>query len=312
MSRKFFAAALCAVFALIMAPQPARARVHMVAVFQLRSSNALKAKAAALTRQLVARISAQDGFEARLIRSKGAAGDAAANAGAEDYVTGVLVDAGGTLHVELADHRVSDDSRAGTVSFDLDRGALPESVDLTTLFANVKSAPTPAPVTSIEVPSGQEISVAIQQDIGSRISQEGDNFAVLTTEDFYYQGKLILPKGSPGYGKITHIKRAGMWHAGGELNFTITRLVNPQGHDLQVSTTGPTADANKDSEHNGNEFGQYLMFGGLGIFTHRGNDILIKSGAQFHVYTVDTPNVPVVDVSATPAPIDPNLITKHN
>lgn len=316
MSRKLIAAVLSTAFLAFAVPQSALARVHVVAVFPLRCASSLKGKAATIAHQIVQRINAQDGFEARIIAPKGAAADAAAAIGAEDYLTGELVSDGGALHVDIVDHRVADDSRAGALSIDLDGASLPQAVDIASLFGTAGAGShtsTPSSAAAVvEIPSGQEISVAVLQDIGSRISQEGDNFGVQTTEDYYYQGKLILPKGSPGYGKITHLKRAGSWHAGGELNFTVVRLIDPAGHDLQVSTTGPTADANKDTEHNGNEFGQYLLFGGLGIFTHRGNDILIKKGTQFHVYTVDTPNVPVVSANATPAPLDDNLITKHN
>ena len=50
----------------------------------------------------------------------------------------------------------------------------------------------------ITVPLGDLISVQIQSNLGSRISVEGDAFAVVTIEDYYVKGKLILPKGTPG------------------------------------------------------------------------------------------------------------------
>jgi hypothetical protein len=65
-----------------------------------------------------------------------------------------------------------------------------------------------------------------------------------------------------------------MWHAGGELTFTVKHLVAPGGSTLDVETNGATADADKNSEKSGNEVGQYLLFGLAGVFTHRGNDIL--------------------------------------
>jgi hypothetical protein len=157
------------------------------------------------------------------------------------------------------------------------------------LSALLVSAASPSPIPSpsatplVRVASGDLISVQlIGGDIGSRISNEGDTFAVITTEDYYFRGSLILPKGSPGYGVITHLKRAGMWHSGGELTFTVKRLIAPDGSSLDVETNGATADADKNSEKNGNEVGQYLLFGLAGVFTHRGNDILIKDGTMFH------------------------------
>jgi hypothetical protein len=130
-----------------------------------------------------------------------------------------------------------------------------------------------------------------------------------TTEDYYYHGNLILPKDSPGYGVITHLKRAGMWHSGGELSFTVKRIVSPDGSTLDVETNGATADADKNSEKNGNEVGQYLLFGLAGVFTHRGNDILIKDGAMFHVAVSGTSEMPVIMYGTKPAAMDWNLVT---
>ena len=60
-----------------------------------------------------------------------------------------------------------------------------------------------------------------------------------------------------------------------------------------METNGATADADKKTEKNGNEVGQYLLFGLGGVFSHRGNDILIKRGTMFHVATLQTHEIPV-------------------
>ena len=177
------------------------------------------------------------------------------------------------------------------------------------------AAPAPAAASSavhdtIAIPPGDLLVVALQSDIGSRISNEGDTFAVLTADDYYVNGKLVLPKGSPGYGVITHVKRAGSFHAGGELTFTVKRLIAPDGTEIAVATNGSTSDADKQTEKNGSELGSYLMFGVGGLFAHRGNDMLVKKGSMFHVATAQTSGVPVAAQGATPANIDLALV-KH-
>jgi len=159
--------------------------------------------------------------------------------------------------------------------------------------------------------TGDLISVQLHGDIGSRISSEGDTFAVTTVEDYYVKGELVLPKGSPGYGEITHLKRAGSWHSGGEITFTVKRLVAPDGTTLATETNGATADADKHTEKNGNEVGQYLLFGVFGIFSHRGNDILIKDGTLFHVAVTDSKPMPVIQYGTTPAEVNWTLVTVH-
>jgi hypothetical protein len=182
--------------------------------------------------------------------------------------------------------------------------------------ASVAPSTTAIPQTSpaqpgekLSIPSGDLISVAIQQDIGSRISSEGDTFAVMTIEDYYVRGSLVLPKGSPGYGVLTHVKRAGSFHAGGEMTFTVKRLIAPDGTEITFETNGATSDADKNTEKNGNEFGQYLLWG-VGMFAKRGNDILVKKGATFHVSTLQNRDVPVVAYGVAPATLNVALV-KH-
>jgi hypothetical protein len=180
--------------------------------------------------------------------------------------------------------------------------------------ATALATPTPLPGSTatgptVDVTSGDEIGVVLLQNIGSRISNEGDTFAVETVSDYYFQGKLILPKGTPGYGLVTHVKRAGLFHAGGELSIAVKRLIAPDGRDFNVEVQGATGDANKDTEVNGNSFGQYLMWGFAGLFTKKGNDILLKKGAQFHVETLENSTAVVVPYGTKPATLDMALVT---
>ena len=185
----------------------------------------------------------------------------------------------------------------------------------TTPAAPAAPAPAAAPAAvaqpggKIDIPAGDLVSVAIQQDVGSRISSEGDTFAVLTVSDYYVRGNLVLPKGSPGYGVITHIKRAGSFHAGGEMTFTVKRLIAPDGSEVNVETNGATSDADKATEKNGSEVGQYLMWG-VGMFAKRGNDMLVKKGTTFHVSTIQSKDVSVAALGTAPAQLNPSLV-KH-
>jgi hypothetical protein len=173
----------------------------------------------------------------------------------------------------------------------------------------VFSLGTPCLASSVMVPGDDLISVQLQEEIGSRTSVEGDTFAVLTVEDYYVRGKLVLPKGSPGYGVVTHVKRAGLFHSGGEFAFEVRHLVAPDGTEIMVDTNGATADADSESEKNGNELGTYLTFGVYGLLGRRGNDIQIRRGTLFHVSTEQQRDVPVVSWGTEPAKLDDFLVT---
>jgi hypothetical protein len=164
---------------------------------------------------------------------------------------------------------------------------------------------------AVNVPSGELVSVQLLSDLGSRTSNEGDTFAVETVEDLYVHGRLVLPKGSPGYGHVMSIKRSGMFHSGGELRFTIERLVAPDGTDIRVDMIGATGDAARETEHNGNGVGRYLLFGVGGLFAARGNDMLVKKGALLHVVTENTRDVPVLREGTRPADLDTALVSQQ-
>jgi len=76
-----------------------------------------------------------------------------------------------------------------------------------------------------------------------------------------------------------------------------------------VEMNGATSDADKATEQNGNWAGQYLLWGWWGVFTKRGNDMLLKSGSMFHVAVGDTQTVPVVTYDTLPAMLNPALVT---
>lgn len=294
---------------------PVDARARIIAVIVLRSTAHARTAAEAASKALAARLAQEPGWDAIVVHPHGRTpADAAAAAGAEIYVVGQYFQ-GSPARIVGAAYRVATDERLGDFSTTLQGVAtIPQTVSFAQITGSATTSapsaltaqqqPSLAHPATISIPSGDLISVAILGDIGSRISQEGDTFAVETVEDYYYKGHLILPKGSPGYGVITHLKRAGSFHAGGELNFTVKRLVTPSKSDLLVETNGATADADKVTEHNGNAFGQYLLWG-IGMFAKRGNDILIKKGTTFHVSTLQNEDVPIAADNAQPAVLDP-------
>lgn len=51
-----------------------------------------------------------------------------------------------------------------------------------------------------------------------------------------------------------------------------------------------------------------MLWGPIGIFTHRGNDILIKDGAMFHIAFSDAKEMPVIRYGTKPVPMNWTLV----
>ena len=160
----------------------------------------------------------------------------------------------------------------------------------------------------VVVPDGNRINVILQSDIGSRVSQNGGTFAVLTAEDYLVDGMLVLPKGSPGYGTITDVRRAANGRVPGSIAFEVTRLIAPSGAVIATQTVGNTADAVIHNERNGSDTMQFLLWGVWGSAMKRGDDQLIKAGEMFHVSVVAGQHAHVVAPGSAAAALDTSQV----
>ena len=167
----------------------------------------------------------------------------------------------------------------------------------------VAAAPQAAPAANVQLPGNDSIAVLILSDVGSRLSKQGDTFGVVTTDDYVVNGKLVLPKGSPGYGLITNVQRAGMAKTNGQLAFTITKLVAPNGAEIQTQVSGSTSDALIHYERNGSETMQVILFG-MWASAKRGDDLLVKAGETFHIAANGGQLVPSVAAGTAPATLN--------
>ncbi|MBV8081999.1 MAG: hypothetical protein JO293_02855 [Candidatus Eremiobacteraeota bacterium] len=171
---------------------------------------------------------------------------------------------------------------------------------------NARQPATVSPATlpsSVQLPGTDPIPVMILSDIGSRNSKQGDTFAVVTTDDYVVDGKLVLPKGSPGYGLITDIQRSGTGKKNGQLSFTITKLVAPGGADVATQMTGSTSDAVIHYERNGSDTMQVLLWGVFAA-AKRGDDLQIKAGETFHITANGGQLVPAVAAGTAPSALN--------
>jgi hypothetical protein len=180
----------------------------------------------------------------------------------------------------------------------------PALADVTAAQPATQPATQSATAASVQLAGGDSIAVVILSDIGSRVSKQGDTFAVMTTDDYVVGGKLVLPKGSPGYGTITHLKPAGNWRANGELRFEINRLTAPDGSTFVTITNGDTADAQIHYERNGSDTMQWMLWGSLGAAHKKGDDMLVTAGSVIHLVVAGGRTATACRPGTAPAQLD--------
>ena len=89
----------------------------------------------------------------------------------------------------------------------------------------VASAPkAPPPPASITLPAGTELCVRLDQDLGSKISQAGDNFPATVADDVMVNGQVVIPKGARADGTVIDAKPLGKFKGGAFLSVRLERV----------------------------------------------------------------------------------------
>jgi len=103
--------------------------------------------------------------------------------------------------------------------------------------ARRESAPAPAP-RPLVVPAETVISVVLDQSVGSKISQPGQEFLASVREPIEVDGRVAIPKGAHVTGIVKDAKPAGRFKGGAALELTLTSI-KINGKDYSIQTTAP-------------------------------------------------------------------------
>jgi len=104
-----------------------------------------------------------------------------------------------------------------------------------------KTAAAPA-VRTIVFPAGTEISVVLDQTIGSKISQPGQRFDASIADAIEVDGKIVIPKGAHAEGVIRDAKPAGRFKGGAVLAVALTSItVSDKSYEVEASAPALTS-----------------------------------------------------------------------
>lgn len=82
-----------------------------------------------------------------------------------------------------------------------------------------EAAPEAAPDAASEflLPKATPVVIAVDKDVGSKISMAGEMFPIRLAQPVEHDGVRLLPAGIAGEGQVVHAKKAGMAGSAGEL-----------------------------------------------------------------------------------------------
>lgn len=89
-------------------------------------------------------------------------------------------------------------------------------------------AQPPQPAT-VELPTGTEIRVRLDQDLGSKISNAGDTFSATVSDDVVVNGQTVIAKGARADGEVVDAKALGRFKGGASLAVKLDRVTTNWG-----------------------------------------------------------------------------------
>lgn len=91
--------------------------------------------------------------------------------------------------------------------------------------AQQAAAPAPPPPPAVvDLPSGTELPVHLDADLGSAISHPGDTFTATIADDVLAHGKVVIPRGARAEGTVVDAKPLGHFKGGALLSVRLDRV----------------------------------------------------------------------------------------
>jgi hypothetical protein len=91
------------------------------------------------------------------------------------------------------------------------------------------------PVRSVVIPIGTTLTVRLSEELGSKISEDGQSFSGTLDQDVVVGGQTVMPAGTSVSGKVVSAKPVGALHGEAELQLKLTSVKLNNGN-VHVST----------------------------------------------------------------------------
>ena len=103
---------------------------------------------------------------------------------------------------------------------------------------NTQAAPAAASPhadeTSLIIPAGTKVPLALKQAISTKNAHEGDAVYAETTFPVVLENRIVIPAGTYVQGKISHIRRPGRVKGRAEVLMHFTTLIYPSGYTVML------------------------------------------------------------------------------
>ena len=88
--------------------------------------------------------------------------------------------------------------------------------------------------TTLVIPAGTKVPIALKQAISTKTTHEGDAVYAETTFPIVASNRVLIPSGTYVQGRISHIQRAGHIKGRAEVLMHFTTLIYPSGYTVML------------------------------------------------------------------------------
>ncbi|MDE3188965.1 MAG: hypothetical protein KGM96_15750 [Acidobacteriota bacterium] len=124
----------------------------------------------------------------------------------------------------------------------------------------------PPPPAMVDLPSGTHLRVRLDEDLGSKISQAGDNFSATIADDVVVDGQTVIARGARAEGTVIDAKPLGRFKGGAALAIRLERVQAVSGSYPVATSTMSKVEQGKgrrSAEFIGGGAGLGALIGGL-------------------------------------------------
>lgn len=126
--------------------------------------------------------------------------------------------------------------------------------------------PPPQPPPPIVIPAGTHISVTTRQELGSKISHDGEAFSATVAEPVRVDGQVVIPRGARATGTVEQAKAQGRFKGEAYLQLSLD-TIRVDGETYQIHSNGlervQKGKGKRSAEFIGGGAGLGALIGGL-------------------------------------------------
>lgn len=136
--------------------------------------------------------------------------------------------------------------------------------------------------------TGTLLRIAMKQTVSSAHAKVNDPFSYTVVDDVLIDGRVVIPKGTVGTGKVIRVSPAHGGRVDGILKLQFDPIAVPNGPDIAVDITQESLVAD-ENDRNGTagsvaEVADMTVPGFFLLdFLRKGSDVTLAGGAPFHV-----------------------------